>query len=63
MSVTLHVSRDVHYHIELELSAEDVVRRGAVKIQVNQTFRLADAAEALSLLESGQNIGKVVLVP
>ncbi|TWG90160.1 NADPH2:quinone reductase [Mesorhizobium sp. J18] len=41
----------------------DVVLRGAVKIQVNQTFRLADAAEAHRALESRQTQGASVLIP
>ena len=41
----------------------DIVLRGAVKIQVNQTFRLADAAEAHRALESRQTQGASVLIP
>lgn len=41
----------------------DVVLRGAVKIQVNQTFRLADAAEAHRALESRGTQGASVLIP
>ena len=41
----------------------DVVLRGAVKIQVNQTFRLADAADAHRALESRQTLGASVLIP
>ncbi len=41
----------------------DVVLRGAVKIQVNQTFRLADAADAHRALESRQTQGASVLIP
>lgn len=41
----------------------DVVLRGAVKIQVNQTFRLADAAEAHRALESRRTQGASVLIP
>lgn len=41
----------------------DVVLRGAVKIQVNQTFRLADAADAHRALESRNTQGASVLIP
>jgi NADPH2:quinone reductase len=41
----------------------DVVLRGAVRIQVNRTFRLADAAEAHRALESRQTMGASVLIP
>jgi NADPH2:quinone reductase len=41
----------------------DVVLRGAVKIQVNQTFKLADAANAHRALESRQTLGASVLIP
>lgn len=41
----------------------DVVLRGAVRIQVNQEFRLADAAAAQTALEGRQTRGASVLVP
>jgi NADPH2:quinone reductase len=41
----------------------DVVLRGAVRIHVNQTFRLADAAEAHRSLESRKTQGASVLIP
>lgn len=41
----------------------DVVLRGAVKIHVSQTFRLADAAEAHRALESRRTQGSSVLIP
>lgn len=41
----------------------DVVLRGAVRIQVNQTFALADAAEAHRALESRRTQGASVLTP
>ncbi|MFA6265116.1 MAG: quinone oxidoreductase [Pseudolabrys sp.] len=41
----------------------DVVLRGAVKIQVNQTFKLSDAAEAHRALESRRTQGASVLIP
>jgi NADPH2:quinone reductase len=41
----------------------DVVLRGAVKVQVNQKFRLADAADAHRALESRQTSGASVLIP
>ena len=40
-----------------------VVRQGAVKIRVNQTFKLADAAAAHTALEARQTTGSTVLVP
>lgn len=41
----------------------DVVLRGAVQIQVNQTFRLADAADAHRALEGRRTSGASVLIP
>lgn len=41
----------------------DVVLRGAVRVHVNQTFRLADAAEAHRSLESRKTQGASVLIP
>ena len=41
----------------------DVIRSGAVKIQVNQTFALKDAAEAHRALESRATTGSTVLIP
>lgn len=41
----------------------DVVLRGAVKIQVNQTFALRDAAEAHKALEGRRTQGASVLIP
>jgi NADPH2:quinone reductase len=41
----------------------DVVLRGAVKIQVNQTFKLSDAAGAHRALESRRTQGASVLIP
>lgn len=41
----------------------DVVLRGAVRIEVNQTFRLADAARAHEALESRKTTGASILVP
>ena len=51
---------------DLEQSAAelfDVVRSGAVKIMVNQTFPLRDAAEAHKKLEARQTTGSTVLLP
>jgi NADPH2:quinone reductase len=51
---------------DLELVASDlfdVVAKGAVKIQVNQTFPLKDAAQAHIALESRKTTGSTVLVP
>ena len=41
----------------------DVVRSGAVKIRVNQTFPLKDAAAAHTALESRKTTGSTVLLP
>ncbi len=41
----------------------DVVSRGAVKIQVNQTYPLAEAAKAHRDLESRKTTGSTVLLP
>lgn len=41
----------------------DVVQKGAVKIEVNQTFKLADAAQAHIALESRKTTGSTVLIP
>jgi len=51
---------------DLEAVAADlfsVVSSGAVKIQVNQTFPLQDAAKAHIALESRQTTGSTVLIP
>ncbi len=41
----------------------DVVRKGAVKIEVNQSFPLQDAAEAHKALEARKTTGSTVLLP
>ncbi len=41
----------------------EVVASGAVKIRVNQTFALSDAAEAHRALEARQTTGSTVLIP
>lgn len=41
----------------------DVVLRGAVEISVNQTFKLADAAEAHGAIEGRKTRGASVLIP
>jgi NADPH2:quinone reductase len=51
---------------DLEATANDlfdVVRSGAVKIQVNQTFPLKDAGAAHMALESRKTTGSTVLLP
>ncbi len=51
---------------DLETTAADlfdVVQKGAVKIEVNQTFKLSDAAAAHVALESRKTTGSTVLVP
>lgn len=41
----------------------DVVAKGAVKIEVNQTFKLTDAAEAHRALEGRGTTGSTILLP
>jgi len=41
----------------------DVVAKGAVKIQVNQTYALKDAAQAHIALEARKTTGSTVLLP
>jgi NADPH2:quinone reductase len=41
----------------------DVVQKGAVRIQVNQTFALSDAAAAHTALEARKTTGSTVLLP
>ncbi|MES1991919.1 MAG: quinone oxidoreductase [Pseudomonadota bacterium] len=41
----------------------DVVAKGAVKIQINQRYKLADAAQAHRDLEASKTTGATVLVP
>ncbi|HEX5077968.1 MAG TPA: quinone oxidoreductase [Geminicoccaceae bacterium] len=41
----------------------DVVQSGAVRIQINQTFALGDAAEAHRALESRRTTGSTLLLP
>jgi len=51
---------------DLEKTANDlfdVVQKGAVKIEVNQTFALKDAAQAHIALESRKTTGSTVLLP
>lgn len=51
---------------DLERSAAElieVVKSGAVKIRVNQTFALKDAADAHRALEARQTTGSTVLIP
>ncbi len=53
-------------HADLERSAQDlfdVVRSGAVKIMVNQTFPLREAEAAHRALEARQTTGSTVLLP
>ncbi len=38
-----------------------LVAAGRVKPQVQKTFALADAAQALKLVEDGHSVGKIVL--
>ena len=39
------------------------IANGAIKVQIGQTFPLADAAEAHRALEARQTTGSVVLLP
>jgi len=51
---------------ELVASAEalfDVVKKGAVKITINQTYKLRDAAKAHRDLEARRTTGSTVLIP
>jgi NADPH2:quinone reductase len=51
---------------DLEATATDlfdVVQKGVVKIEVNQTFKLSDAAAAHIALESRRTTGSTVLLP
>lgn len=41
----------------------DVVQRGVVKVNINQTFPLAEAFRAHEALESGQTTGSTILLP
>ena len=41
----------------------DLVQRGRVRIEVNQTYALRDAAQAHRDLEARQTTGSVILVP
>jgi NADPH2:quinone reductase len=41
----------------------DVVREGYVKIEINQTFPLKDAADAHRALEGRKTTGSTVLLP
>ncbi len=41
----------------------DVVKKGAVKIEINQTFALKDAADAHRALETRKTTGSTVLIP
>jgi NADPH2:quinone reductase len=51
---------------ELQATADDlfaVVASGDVKIEINQRFKLADAAKAHEALESRQTTGATILIP
>lgn len=58
-----HYIRD---HAELSMRARDlfkVVKSGAVKIEINQTWPLRDAATAHAALQARQTTGSTVLLP
>jgi NADPH2:quinone reductase len=51
---------------DLEAAAKelfDVVKTGKVKIEINQTYKLQDAAQAHRDLESRKTTGSTVLLP
>ena len=50
-------------HLARAADLFDVVLRGIVKIQVNQTFKLTDVAAAHQALESRKTLGASVLIP
>ncbi|HVU21485.1 MAG TPA: zinc-binding dehydrogenase, partial [Rhizomicrobium sp.] len=59
----LHYTRNAR---ELQETADDlfkVIESGAVKIQVNQRFKLADAAKAHEALHSRATTGATILIP
>jgi len=68
---SLYVTRPTLFHYvasraELEANARDVievVRQGAVKIEIHQTFPLARAADAHRALEARSTTGATVLMP
>ena len=50
----------------LQQTADDlfaVIASGAVKIQINQRFKLADAAKAHEALHSRKTTGATILIP
>lgn len=50
-------------YAEIGANVFDVVARGAVKIQINQRYSLADAAQAHRDLEARKTTGATVLIP
>jgi NADPH2:quinone reductase len=68
---SLYVTRPTLFHYtrdaqELQETASDlfaVLSSGAVKIQINQRFKLADAARAHEALHSRQTTGATILTP
>jgi len=58
-----HYTRDAH---ELQVTANDlfgVIESGAVKIQIHQRFKLADASKAHEALHSRNTTGATILIP
>ena len=47
---------------ELEAKVWPLIESGRIKPVVNARFRLADAARAHALMESGEHVGKIVLI-
>ncbi len=68
---SLYVTRPTLFHYtrdaqELQETADDLfaaLSSGAVKIQINQRFKLADAAKAHEALHSRQTTGATILIP
>ena len=59
----MHYTRNAH---ELQQTADDlfaVIASGVVKIQINQRFKLADAAKAHEALHSRATTGATILIP
>lgn len=68
---SLYLTRPTLFHYtstpeELQATADDlfsVINSGAVKIEINQRFKLADAAKAQAALASRATTGATVLIP
>ena len=68
---SLYLTRPTLFHYtstpeELQATADDlfaVIKSGAVKIEINQRFKLADASKAQEVLASRATTGATILVP